>query len=76
MSKAKGTRKEGYPLPGYEGHTTDAEHCPRCGSEEFALIGGSLIQSGQRIGICRECGENFIVEPMACPQVLDADSAI
>lgn len=62
MAHKKYTCKPGYPLPGYNGHTTDAGHCPRCGSEELTLIGGRIIKSGQHIGICASCGENFIVE--------------
>jgi transcription elongation factor Elf1 len=48
---------DGYPLPGY--------NCPRCGSEELTLIGP--FTSGQRVGVCKNCGENFIVEPNVVP---------
>lgn len=63
MAHKKHICKPGYPLPDYNGHTTDDKRCPRCGSEELTLMGGSMIKSGQRIGICAECGENFVVEP-------------
>ncbi len=51
----------GYPLPGYNGHTTDPQHCPRCGRPEAVLLSG--FTSGQRIGICENCGANYVVEP-------------
>lgn len=56
-------RKENYPIPGYNGHTTDEKHCPRCGSEAITII--SCFSSGRRIGVCHNCGENYIVERRA-----------
>ena len=53
--------RENYPIPGYIGYTTDPLHCPRCGSEDVTILLGSF-SSGSRIGVCRECGENYIVE--------------
>lgn len=53
--------RPGYPIAGYNGHTTDDKHCPRCGSREVTLL-GFAIASGRRIGLCAECGENYIVE--------------
>jgi uncharacterized Zn finger protein (UPF0148 family) len=61
MSYKKHPRQPGYPIPGYNGHTADAVHCPRCGSPAVKLLGG--FTSGQRIGVCSACGENYIVEP-------------
>lgn len=61
----KQPRKDGYPIPGYNGHTHDAAHCPRCGAEDIILL--ARILSGQRIGVCHNCAENFIVEPEATP---------
>ena len=61
--KKRQPSRPGYPLPDYHGHTTDDKHCPSCGSEEITLIGGGLVKSGQQIGICYNCSENFIVDP-------------
>lgn len=53
--------RENYPVPGYGGYTTDERHCPRCGSEDVTILLGSF-SSGSRIGVCHECGENYIVK--------------
>ncbi len=55
--------REGYPLPGYGGETADEKHCPRCGCDSVAVL-SSHIMSGKRIGICQECGENYIITPL------------
>ncbi len=60
-SVRKHRRRENYPIPGYNGHTTDEEHCPRCGSENVTRLGN--FSSGRRIGICHECGENYVLDP-------------
>lgn len=57
--KKKNIKRDGYPVSIYAGYTTDAAHCPRCGAEDIALLRPCL--SGQRIGVCHECGENYIV---------------
>ena len=55
----------GFPMPGYNGHTTNSRRCPRCGSRERSLLAPAL--SGQRIGICHNCGENFVVDALEMP---------
>jgi hypothetical protein len=59
--KPRFTCQPGYPLPGYNGHTFDREHCPNCGNNDVDLIDG--FTSGQAIGICELCGANYVVEP-------------
>lgn len=59
--KLKWTPAPGYPLPGNNGHTIDAHHCPNCGSTNVTLL--PAILSGQRIAICQNCHANYIVEP-------------
>ena len=59
--KPKWTPAPGYPLPDNNGHTTDASHCPNCGSPNVTLL--PAILSGQRIAICQNCKANYIVEP-------------
>ena len=52
--------RESYRITDYGASTTDAKHCPRCGSTYVVLLGH--FSSGKRIGVCRECGENYVVE--------------
>jgi predicted RNA-binding Zn-ribbon protein involved in translation (DUF1610 family) len=67
MPKPKRVVRPGYPLPDFKvtGHTVDAWHCPNCGSTAISLLDG--FTSGQRIGICNECGANYIAEPVKLP---------
>ena len=64
MPKKKITFAEGYPLASYltDGTTDDDKLCPRCGSDKFDFV-DCQITSGQRIGVCRNCGANYIVNP-------------
>ena len=51
----------GYPLPSFP-QTTDPAHCPGCGSLKIDLV-DAVFTSGQRIGVCKNCAANYIVEP-------------
>ena len=62
MATKKHAKLAGYPQPGYNGHTDDAVRCPNCGSQHIRLLDG--FTSGQRLGICFNCGENYVVEPI------------
>jgi len=58
---ARIVKAAGYPLASFP-YTTDPEHCPNCGSEKMGLV-DAVFTSGQRIGVCKNCGANYIVEP-------------
>lgn len=63
--RKRNATRSGYPIHNYQGYTTDREHCPKCGDKGVALLGP--LKSGQHIGICHNCAENYIVEPMPDP---------
>lgn len=40
--------------------------CSRCSSTTVKVIGNGQIQSGKAIGICQDCGENFVIGAHDC----------
>lgn len=43
--------------------------CDRCGSENVKALGN--FASGRRIGICQDCGENFVIYPSGEPRPVE-----
>jgi len=38
------------------------ENCSRCNSSDVKKVGVGRFASGQCIGICQNCGQNFVIE--------------
>lgn len=50
-------------LPAKSPPDNGGPRCTRCTSTAVKVMGNGQIQSGKAIGICRDCGENFVILP-------------